>query len=422
MIKKKIIHFIRNQIKQIHKGGLSTLGKKARKLFLTILLVPGILIAMPVVLLMRILSVWVIIRFEKLDTVRIGGLTLSTEVYLCECDAGMHSVDGRKVIDIFYLRPPICNHQLTKMWKRVLITCSFANLVDRANRLIPGGRKHIVPWRVYGDRDINGLLAKTQPHISFTPKEERLGSKGLNQLGIPDNAPFICFHARDAAFLESVYPDGDWNYHNHRDCDIYSYVPAVEELIRRGNFAIRMGAIVKEKLDVANPKIIDYATNSRSDFLDIYLSAKCRFFLCDNAGIFTVPTTFRLPVIRVNFIPYEAAATWGPNDLFIPKKLWLREEGRFLSFAEILNSKIGLFTKDEHYEQLGIELIDHTPEEVTAVAVEMDERLNGSWQTTKEDEELQRRFWSLYKPSELNKVILSRIGAEFLRQNSNLLP
>lgn len=51
----------------------------------------------------------------------------------------------------------------------------------------------------------------------------------------------------------------------------------------------------------------------------------------------------------------------------------------------------------------------------------MDERLKGMWQTTEEDEELQRRFWSLFKPSELNRVFRSRIGAEFLRQNRELL-
>ena len=51
----------------------------------------------------------------------------------------------------------------------------------------------------------------------------------------------------------------------------------------------------------------------------------------------------------------------------------------------------------------------------------MDERIKGTWQSTEEEEELQQRFWSLFKPSELNRVFLSRIGAEFLRQNRELL-
>ena len=56
-----------------------------------------------------------------------------------------------------------------------------------------------------------------------------------------------------------------------------------------------------------------------------------------------------------------------------------------------------------------------------ALAIEMEDRLSGTWRASDEDEELQQRFWSLYRPSELNGVFLSRIGAEFLRQNRELL-
>lgn len=74
------------------------------------------------------------------------------------------------------------------------------------------------------------------------------------------------------------------------------------------------------------------------------------------------------------------------------------------------------------FNHLGdIEIIDNTPEEITTLVMEKDQRLKGEWQTTKEDEELQRRFWALFKPSELNQVFLSRIGAEFLCQNRELL-
>lgn len=65
----------------------------------------------------------------------------------------------------------------------------------------------------------------------------------------------------------------------------------------------------------------------------------------------------------------------------------------------------------------GVDWVFH----LAALAMEMDERLKGTWQTTEDDEELQRRFWSLFKPSELNGIIVSRIGTKFLRQNQELL-
>ena len=51
----------------------------------------------------------------------------------------------------------------------------------------------------------------------------------------------------------------------------------------------------------------------------------------------------------------------------------------------------------------------------------MDDRLKGTWQTTEEDEDLQQRAWSFFPPNDLHRVIKTRIGAEFLRQNQYLL-
>jgi hypothetical protein len=66
-------------------------------------------------------------------------------------------------------------------------------------------------------------------------------------------------------------------------------------------------------------------------------------------------------------------------------------------------------------------LFDNTPEEISAAALEMDARLSGTWNTTKEDEEFQERFWSLFKPGDWNMEFRSRIGAQFLRENPYFL-
>ena len=70
---------------------------------------------------------------------------------------------------------------------------------------------------------------------------------------------------------------------------------------------------------------------------------------------------------------------------------------------------------------MGITLVENTPDEIRDVVIEMEERLKGTWKTTKEDEILQRKFWSLYKSSELHGKIYSRIGADFLRTYQALL-
>jgi len=198
---------------------------------------------------------------------------------------------------------------------------------------------------------------------------------------------------------------------------------AAEELTQRGYFVVRMGAVVNETVETTNPMIIDYATIARSDFMDIYLAAKCSFFLGCTAGLHLVPIIFRRPVIRTNFVPIHrddllADTTQG---LTIPKKLWLREERRFMTFREFLATFSDSFRGNEHFQNIGVDLIENTPEELLAVAVEMDERLKETWQITKEDKELQERFWSLFDLTDPNEDFRPRLGAEFLRHNPELL-
>lgn len=407
----RFIRFVRRPAEEIYRGGWPALLRE----FLVFLALP---LAFPVILVIRALRPLVLIRFGPLVSESFGHLAANTEMYLCRRDAGM---DNPRAIDIFYHTSPVRNQQLKKMWDRALHVSYLACPLDSLNRLLPGGERHVIPWPPRGDRDIHGLLRRTSVHLSFTPEEERRGLAALRELGIPDGTSFVCFHARDSAYLSAAHPKPNWHYHDFQDSSIHNHVPAAEELTHRGYFAIRMGAIVKEALTTTNPMIIDYATSHRSDFLDIYLSAKCHFFIGGASGMNSLASIFRRPVAWANWVMLEEVPTWGPNDLFIPKKLWLREERRFLTFREILNSEVGRFNQSEQYEQRGIKLVENTPEEITALAVEMDERLKGTWQTTEEDEELQRSFWSLFKPSELHGTIVSRIGAGFLRQNQELL-
>jgi putative glycosyltransferase (TIGR04372 family) len=240
-------------------------------------------------------------------------------------------------------------------------------------------------------------------------------------MDLPPDQPFVCFFARDSSYLSSTYGHKDWNYHNYRDSDIDDYLVAASELTERGYFALRVGAIVGKPLATLSPGVLDYASDHRTDFMDIYLAANCRFFLTSGAGIDVVSRVFRRPIASVNSIPLEFLSTWGPQDLTIPRKLWIRDERRFMTFQEILDSGVGRFMDQSQYDSSGLEPVPNTPDDIRALAVEMDERLNGTWSPSDEDEELQKRFWSLYRPSEMNGVFLSRIGAEFLRQNVDLL-
>ena len=385
------------------------------------LLLISLMVAMsPLVIVIRILRPFVIIRFGELIARRVGHFSGDTEMYLCERNTGKYP---RNTFDIFFYRNPVSNQQLLTMWRRTLRIWNFwiAYPIYRANLIFPSFSAHTI--KIPSNRDVQGLLAITPVHLYFTQEEEECGQAQLLKLGIARGREFVCFIARDSAYLDTVYPQHNWHNHNYRDSSVSNYLPAAEELTRRGYFALRMGAIVKQALDTPNKMIIDYATKYRTEFLDIYLSSKCRFFIGSGCGIDEVPAVFRRPIMLVNYIPIEYVHTWHPVYLFITKKIWSKKDGRFLSYKEIISSGIGSFGKEEsdEYEKLGFEIVENTPEEIFDLAVEMDERLKGTWRDSPEDEELQMSFRSVFSSSNKHGKIVSRIGSEFLRKNKALL-
>ena len=414
-IARKVVCLLVRQVSEIREGGPRVFLRKGHNLLLRVLMVP-------ILLVVRALRPVVLIRFGMLASPRIGHFAANTELYLCERDVGLQN---NRAIDIFYLDPTfVCNTQLKRMWHRVLHVSYFARPLQRLCRCLPGYEKHVIPMP--SDMDVHGLLYRMRAHLSFTPKEEQLGRAGIRDLGIPEGVPYVCLYARDSAYLDTLhtyYPREHWRYHDYRDSDILNYIPAAEEIVHRGCYVVRMGAVVQKPLPCASPQIIDYAVNGRTDFLDIFLSAKCRFFVGSTGGITAIPRVFRRPVVYVNFVPLgaEHMLTCGSDSLVIPKKLWLRQEGRFMTFREILDSGAGGILRTDQYERLGVEIVENAPQEIAALAVEMDERLNGTWKTTEEDEELQRRFRSLFKLENLCGGRPARIGAEFLRQHRDLL-
>lgn len=407
--------FWTRHIDQIQEGGLPILCRKIKQLFIRTVM--NYLPALVIVIVVRLIAPWKIIRFGPLASNRIGHFAVDTELYLCARDAGQ---DDKRTTDIFYHKPPISNQQLKLMWEKILCVRGWARWADWVNRKIPGGARHATPKR--RNRDLYGHIASLPQHIDFTQEEEKRGLEALRALGIPQGVQYVCFHCRDSAYLESVFPDFDWSYHDYRDSSIFNYVPAAEEMVKRGYYAMRMGSAVKDQLNNPDSRIIDYANHGmRSDFLDMFLGARCRFFFCSATGISEIPRIFRRPIVFVNFIPLEDVHTWGLDDLFIPKRLWLRQERRFMKFREIMESGAGLFYFSKEYKQRDIEPVENTAEEIRSVVVEMEERLDRRWQTTQEDDQLQRRFWDLFKNSKMHGKIVTRIGAEFLRQNKDLL-
>ena len=395
------------------------------------------------VLIIRLFSQLFLIRLASNDKGKIGRAYLS-DWYLSEKKNGKHQ--GR-YLDIFYFQKSTnhVNSQWLKMWRRALFWIPGGELwnhVIKFNRKFNGFEKyeisttHAYPtlkkWQEHiakpdsgsilkNNERLESILKNTKPNISFSSKEHKIGRRLLSKLKIPSNEQYICFHARDDTYLNKVSKNTDWNYHNYRDSSIENYLSAAEEMSNRGHYSIRMGSVVKNPIDSSNPKIIDYSVSKyRSDFNDIYIGSHCRFFLCSDGGMSIIPEMFRVPAVYVNWTAILRISTWVLNGLFIFKTFYLRSEDRNMTFSEIINLEFGGIITNEIFQKIDLELIENTPEEIRAVSIEMDERLSGNWETKKEDEELQEQFWLLFGQDKIKSPDL-RVGADFLRQNQELL-
>lgn len=406
------------------------LFRKMKQPLQILLKLPFYILAVPVVLVIRLIRPWFLVRWVALSSTRIGHFAANTEMYLCERDAGIN-VPKQRHVDLFYMGGPICNQQLAVMWKRVLRVWPSWILarVSRVNQLIPGGVVHNIGDNTQNDRDVHNFYDFLAPHLKFNEEEEKKGNAELRKMGIPQNAKYVCLHARGPAYLKMIFPGSDFCCHNYRDSDINNFALAAELLAEQGYYVIRMGAKPEKALDLNNPRIIDYACLYRSDFMDIFLGANCHFFIGDSCGINNVPYIFRRPVATTNMVALEYFLACNKNDLFIHKKHWLTKDARFMTYKEVFNSGAGRFLETQKYKQYGINLIENTPEEIAALAIEMAKRLNGTWQPHEDDEALQRRFWEIFPTAAvddhqgrpLHGEIRARLGAYFLRNNRDWL-
>ena len=179
---------------------------------------------------------------------------------------------------------------------------------------------------------------------------------------------------------------------------------------------IRMGKDLNTKVPKDFEKyIFDYASSTRSDFLDAYLLSRCDLLVNGGTGILIFRAILNLSTVQTDVYRILKNKFFGDVALF--QKVWLVRENRLATVGEMV--AIGdNFSDERHQERLGVRLVKNTVEEILAACNEMAARLNGTWVTTEEDETLQKKYWDLICDSGHHG---GRIGAQFLRDNQDLL-
>lgn len=347
---------------------------------------------------------------------RIGHLAYSADLYLRRMTLQAKS---RLEIHVVIVKSP-ANQQLLNLIKRKMLVLEghlFLKLYHALRLRTSKARVWIdlpVDYRAF--YEFNTI----PPQLAFTEREKRRGRIELSRMGISDKDPFVCILSRDKAYLNRTVPSRDWSYHDFRDTEVSNYLKAAEYLASKGLFVLRIGHTAERSLVSSNPRIIDYATRYRSDFMDIYLLGNCKFYLGDHSGPQCVTRAFGIPAAIANWVQF-IHPPWREEDIYIPKKLWSREKKRFLAFKEIFTSDIRNWCYTRQFADANIEVIENTADEISDLAEEMNARIEKTWVSNGEDQELYQRFKALFSPDNLFYRSPARIGSAFLRQNRELL-
>ena len=266
------------------------------------------------------------------------------------------------------------------------------------------GRKTFKSFLIHSQWESQGLppLSKlTQNHMNY-------GKKRLIDLGVPDNAWYVCFHNRESGYSKYSH-DFDQSF---RNSSIRDYQLAMQEIVDRGGWCIRMGDPTMEPL-VPSKGIIDYANSPlRSESMDIFLCATARVFLGNSSGLALLAAFFDTPVGAANVIPLAGVLMQGQGNITIPKLIAYKDSGKLCSFGEIFDSDVGSFRTATEFKESKYMYINNSPEEILDLLKEM--LGDKDVMQLPEYEVLQLRFKRLIKKHHWCYYGSSRVGSRFL--------
>ncbi len=358
------------------------------------------------------------LRFPNVAVRAIGHLCIDVDCYLKEGILGLHP-DYNAVL--LASRKHVANAHMLDYWEKHLKVIR-SPLICALLRPLTESRYTQYYVHRYSSRigmkadayEIHRRFAGRPPLLSLTDSDSARGWALLHELGIPRDAWFVCVHARENGYT----PDDSQSY---RNSDIKDYFPAIRSIIDRGGWVIRVGDSTMKPIPEMD-HVIDYVhLPIRSDWMDIFLAASCRFFFGCTSGLYCLAHVFGRPSVTVNKAPLSFVLPHGPNDIGIPKHVWSIRESRYLSFKELFSTPIGSCQYGDEYQRAALRVVDDTPEDIQAAVIEMLDRVEGKSVYMEHDEELQRRFKSLMNPTHYSYGSLSKVGRDFMRKYSHFL-
>jgi len=346
----------------------------------------------PIILLIKLVKPFVLVRFQEVISDRIGHFAPHMELYLHE-----RRQEKKKHFDVFFYQPYVCNTQLGKMWKnhiKVLpykIIAPIFSTYRTLKKLKLISNDHEIPDPVSRDRDIFNFMDKNSPNIKFTNSEILYGDNQLKKMGLMNNK-FIVLHIRDDNYINEDSETG------LKLINIDNYLNAINFAIKRNYKVVRVGKNPKHRINLSNDFFIDYPFSKfQNDFMDLYLTFKCKLILGNNSGGTLAPVyLFRTPTVITDFAPIGMMHSYSNKIFTIFKKCRFKGSSKILNISEIFSNNLAFSENKKDYLDKSFELLDNTPEEIKDVLEEAIDEIEGKRILDEDFIALRKKFYSNY--------------------------
>lgn len=263
------------------------------------------------------------------------------------------------------------------------------------------------------------------PVISYHREEEAEANASLHEMGV--SGDYVCIFARDQAYLQHQYGQS-YSFNDIRDMDITAFQSAAEYLQAQNIKAIRMGKVVGQPVDL--PNCVDYASKYHKDLMDLYLCGNCKFYAGSLSGITAFVQLQNRPTVLLGLVQIgiHNAIPYRSSDIYVPKKIYDKKKKRILNFREMWDAEMA--AKDQvsqYYLAQELEFIELEESQVRDAIVEMNERIDGTYQEDSYEKELQKKYHQLlehwieqhhYHSSYFQQI---NISGSFIKQNAFML-
>lgn len=203
---------------------------------------------------------------------------------------------------------------------------------------------------------------------------------------------FVILHVRDNTFKPF---DGE----TYRSSEISNFKLSVKwlnknkvQVIRIGNKGMKKSFKLKNFCDLTTIRL----TKTEREILDIYLIARCEFFIGTASGPYLLASIFNKPLITIDTAPLNNVFPLArKNSLSIPKLYFDNEKKEYLKFNEILRFNLGDLRLDYQWRKFNLKPRTTSGKEIQDAVKELYKKnKNKSFLTSK----LQKRFKNKFDP------------------------